>query len=41
MENCEMCGGEGYIVTANGADDFDQEVCAQCDGVGLVEVVTF
>ena len=31
---CPKCGGSGFLVVANGEDDFDKELCEVCAGVG-------
>ena len=32
---CPICKGEGKIYRANGEDDFDIDICEECEGKGI------
>ena len=33
-QECKICHGTGLVMTQNGEDDVNQEICDWCDGTG-------
>jgi hypothetical protein len=37
-EKCKICNGNGRLYYPNGPDDFDEEVCEECQGIGQINI---